>query len=240
MAPSIAGLLAEEQLEGRLSIAPRWIVSAGEVLAGDVARRTAEAWGIEPLQVYASTEALIIASEPPERGCLDVCEDLVILEVVDECNRPVAPGVPGFKVLLTSLVNRALPLIRYELADTVTLAPGPHPEGRPYLQIERVDGRNDDVLRLPAAAGGEALVLPYRLRAAFTQLPDVIQYQLVHEPRRLAVLVVLRAASPPGTVDRVAAGIRSAIEERGESRRRSRWSRYRRSSRSRVRPSSRW
>jgi phenylacetate-CoA ligase len=30
---------------------------------------------------------------------------------------------PGYKMLVTSLVNRTLPLIRYELADTVTIAP---------------------------------------------------------------------------------------------------------------------
>ena len=71
----------------------------------------------------------------------------------------VAPGVPGHRVLVTSLVNRALPLIRYELADAVTLAPGPDPAGRPYQRIMRVDGRNDDILRFPAVGDGDALVL---------------------------------------------------------------------------------
>ncbi len=211
----LAGMLAEEQLEGRLRIAPHAVAVSSEVLTEGVARRVVAAWRIEPFQVYASTEALVIASEAPERVGLHVSEDLVVLEVVDEQNRPVPAGVPGYKVLLTPLVNRALPLIRYELADTVTVAPGPDPTGRPYLRIERVDGRNDDVLRLPAARGGEAVVLPYRLRAPFVRLPGVLQYQVVHEPSRLAVRVALSPDAPAETCARVAAAVQAALEEAG-------------------------
>ena len=62
---------------------------------------------------------------------MDVLEDLVVLEVVDEHDRPVEPGVPGYKVLLTNLVGRAQPLLRYELTDSVTLARGTNPLGCP-------------------------------------------------------------------------------------------------------------
>jgi len=213
--PSIAGLLAEEQLEGRLSAEPRGIVLAGEVLTEDIARRVTEAWGIEPMQVYASTEALMMASSSPDGPGLEIGDDLVVLEVVDEHDRPVSPGVPGWRVLITSLVGRALPLIRYELSDSVTLAPGPDPGGRPYSLIERVDGRNDDVLRLPGVGGGEAIVLPYRLRAPFLNLPDVVQYQVVREPRRLAVRVVLRPEASVETVDRVRSGMEEALAAAG-------------------------
>ncbi len=211
----MAALLAEEQLEGRLSIEPSVVVLAGEVVAEDVARRIDDAWGITPCQVYGSTEALVLASESSDRVGLHVSEDLLVLEVVDEDGRPVPPGVPGFRVLLTSLVNHALPLVRYELSDSVTLARGPDPSGRPYLRIERVDGRNDDLLRLPKAGGGEAVVLPYRLRAPFTDLPDVVQYQLVLEPQRLAVRIVLRPSASVETAGRVAAGVRAAVEAAG-------------------------
>jgi phenylacetate-CoA ligase len=192
----------------------RWWLP-GEVLGEDVIRRSADAWQIEPFQVYASTEALVLAAESRERVGLHVSEDLVVLEVVDEHGRPVEPGLPGYKVLVTSLVNRALPLIRYELADTVTVAPGPDPSGLPYLRIERVDGRNDDVLRLPAVGGGEVAVLPYRLRAPFAQLPDVLQYQIVLEERRLAVRIVLRPAASAETPARVAHRLRAALEAAG-------------------------
>ena len=108
------------------------------------------------------------------------------MEVVDDRGAPVPPGLPGSKVLLTNLVNRAQPLIRYELADSVVLAAGPDPSGRPYDRIQRVDGRSDDVLSLPTADGGFVSVHPYLVRAPFTLLPEVVQYQIVHRQRRPA------------------------------------------------------
>ncbi len=210
---SMIGVLATEQLEGRLSVRPRWAVASSEVLPEEVRRRIGDAWGIEPIEVYSSTEALVLASEAPERVGQHVSEDLVVLEVVDELGRPVAPGVPGHRVLVTSLVNRALPLIRYEIADAVTLAPGPDPTGRPYQRIVRVDGRNDDILRFPAARGGEALVLPHRLRVPFAGLPEVTQYQIVRQPDRLLVRVVLHPSASVETPARISAGIRAALEE---------------------------
>jgi phenylacetate-coenzyme A ligase PaaK-like adenylate-forming protein len=212
---SMVGMLAGEQLDGRLTIRPRRVAVSGEVVSEEVRRRIAEAWGTDPIELYSSTETLVMAGESPERVGLHVSEDLMVLEVVDERGQTVPPGVPGYKVLATSLVNRALPLIRYELSDTVTLARGPDPTGRPYQRVQRVDGRNDDVLRFPRADGGETLVLPQRLRAPFTQLPEVVQYQIVREPRRLCARLVLRAGAPAETADRVRAGIRAALEDSG-------------------------
>ena len=114
---------------------------------------------------------------------------VVVLKVVGESYGPVLPGVPAAKVLLTSLVNRVQPLIRYELTDAIVLAKGPDPSGRPYLRIARVDGRSSDILRFPAAAGGEVAVHPYRLRAPFSAIFDVRQYQIVHAPDGLRVRI---------------------------------------------------
>jgi phenylacetate-CoA ligase len=211
---SVVAALANEQLDGRLSIRPRWVAVSSEVLPEDVRQRIAAAWGTKPIEVYTSTETLVIASEAPERVGLHAAEDVVVLEVVDEHNRPVPPGVPGHKVLVTSLVNRALPLIRYEIADAVTLAGGPDPTGRPYQRILRVDGRNDDILRFPAVdGGGQAVVLPHRLRVPFAALPEVTQYQIVHEADRLVIRVVLRTDASAQTPLRISAGIRAALEE---------------------------
>jgi phenylacetate-CoA ligase len=211
---SVVGALAAEQLEGRLSLRPRWAVVSSEVLPEDVRQRIADAWATEPIEMYSSTETLVMASDAPERVGLHVAEDLVVLEVVDADDRPVPPGVPGHKVLVTSLVNRALPLIRYEIADAVTLAAGPDPSGRPYRRILRIDGRNDDILRFPAVDGaGEAVVLPHRLRVPFARLPEVTQYQIVHEPHRLLIRVVLRPGASVETPARITADIRAALVE---------------------------
>jgi phenylacetate-coenzyme A ligase PaaK-like adenylate-forming protein len=106
-------------------------------------------------------------------------------------------------VLLTSLVNRAQPLIRYELTDAIVLAEGPDPSGRPFLRIARVDGRSGDILHFPAADGGEIAVHPYRLRAPFSAMLDVRQYQIVREPHGLRLRIVPSVSAPFDLPDRV-------------------------------------
>lgn len=213
--PSVLGDLAEQQLEGRLAIAPRVVVSTSEVLTEDAARRMEDAWGIRPMSAYAATEAVPLATGSPEHVGMHVCEHSLVLEVVDAENRPVEPGEPGAKVLLTNLVNQAQPLIRYELTDSVVLADGPDPSGRPFLRIVRVDGRGDDTLQLPAAAGGKVAVNPFRLRAPFVRLHDVRQYQIVHRPGTLLARIVPREGSPPDLPDRVRSAVAAALAQAG-------------------------
>ncbi len=210
---SMMGVLAEEQLQGRLAISPRVVLATSEVLTDDAAARIESAW-TTPVEGYFSTEVLVIASGSLDHVGLHVCEDAIV-EVVDEANRPVPAGTPGSKVLLTNLVQRTQPLIRYELSDAVQLEAGPDPSGRPYDRIARVDGRSDDVLRLPAAVGGgDVAVHPYRLRAPFVKLLDVVQYQVVHRAGGLLVRIVARETAPD-LPDRVRGAVEDALAKAG-------------------------
>ncbi|HEY7207037.1 MAG TPA: AMP-binding protein [Gaiellaceae bacterium] len=205
---SIADRLAEEQLEGRLEIDLRYLVVSAEVLTDEAAERIRRAWGVEATNVYASTESPYMANRWPGAGdpALEP-SDGVLLEVVDEAGRPVAPGESGTKVLLTNLVNRAQPLIRYELSDSAA----PTGDGR----IARIDGRSDDILMLPAAGGGELQVHPFWLRAPFATLPAVRQYQIVLEPDGLRVRVVLRSDADPGLPGRIESELADRLRQAG-------------------------
>ena len=195
----MAAALAEEQLQGRLRIAPTLVATTSEVQTADMRRRMGEAWGLDPLDFYGTTEALVVAAGRQGQAGMDVLEDLVVVEVVDQRGRPVAPGVPGHKVLLTSLVNRVQPLLRYELTDSVTVAEGANPLGLPYARIAAVDGRSDDIVTLPAPGGGRVAVHPFRLRAPFWELLEVRQYQVARGPHGLRVAVALRDSAPADT-----------------------------------------
>jgi phenylacetate-coenzyme A ligase PaaK-like adenylate-forming protein len=213
--PSILGLLADEQLHGRLQIEPRILATGSEALTDEVRARAREAWGLEVVDIYASTEGAVMASECPAHCGRHVWEDMVILEPVDEHNRPVPPGTPSHKVLLTNLLCRTQPLIRYELADSVTFAEGPNPAGRPFARIGRIDGRSADILRLPASGGGEVAIHPFHLRAPFSRLPEIRQYQLAQTQDRLTVRIVLRPGAARETPGRVAATLSEALAAAG-------------------------
>jgi phenylacetate-coenzyme A ligase PaaK-like adenylate-forming protein len=212
---STAALLAEEQLAGRLRIAPAMVATGAEPLTDDMRQRIRDAWGREPHQAYLATEVPLLASTGGRQAGLHLWEDLTLVEVTDARDRPVPPGVPGHKVLVTNLVNRTQPLIRYELSDSVTLAADPDPAGSPFRRLTAVTGRSDDTVTLPAAGGGTVALHPLRLRAPFMHFPDVTRYQVSLEADGFAVRVVLRPRAFVDTTERVRAALARAIREAG-------------------------
>lgn len=156
---SMLHVLADEQRAGRLRIRPRAVMSASEVLTDETKARVEAAWGRAPFDVYAATETADIASDCA-RHRKHLYEDLVIVEPVDEHHRPVPPGVAGASVLVTVLFSRTLPLIRYEMSDRVALAADRCDCGIGFALLDRVEGRREDIVELPARAGGTVSVHP--------------------------------------------------------------------------------
>ena len=167
---SMARILAEEQRAGRLQIVPARIFTSSEVLTDAARGLIEEVWGPRLFDQYAATETGSIAAECAQHQGLHILEDQVIVEVVDDHNRPVPLGAEGDKLLVTTLFSRTLPLIRYEINDRVRLAPTPCPCGRPLALIDSIQGRTEDVLIFPANAGRTITVHPH----VFHQLMDVV------------------------------------------------------------------
>ena len=118
-------------------------------------------------------------------------------------------------MLVTNLVNRAQPLIRYELSDSVTPAGGPNPAGRPWARLTRVEGRLADTLELPARNGGTVSVHPVRIGEPFAAVPDVRQFQILHDESGLTACVVLRESAAPDTLERVRSALLAQLEAVG-------------------------
>jgi phenylacetate-coenzyme A ligase PaaK-like adenylate-forming protein len=211
----MAGLLADEQLAGRLHIHLRGGAFGAEALTPNLRNRIRAAWGFEPVTVYAATESPVIASSTPQHPELEIHEDVVLVEVVDEHDRPVPAGTPGFKILITNLVNFAQPLIRYEITDAVTLAPGPNPAGRPYRCLASVSGRSAEILHLPTPAGCEVAVHRSALGAAFAHFPEVRQYQFFYDEGGLHARVVLAPDAPADAPAYLRRSLVHAIEANG-------------------------
>jgi phenylacetate-CoA ligase len=199
--------LAEEQIAGRLRIAPRAAFLSSEALTADVRRRVREAWGIEPVSGYAATEAPTIATSSPEHLELEIAEDVVVIEIVDENGQPVAPGRPGTKVLLTNLINYAQPLIRYELTDSVVESPLPNPSRRPWRCLVSVDGRTADILYLPGRHDTTVPVHPSVLSSAVAPIAEVGECAFVYDAQGLHAQVVL----VPGASDDVSKRLCQAL-----------------------------
>ena len=193
--PSIARVLADEQLAGRLAIQPRAVVCTSEILTPEIALRIQRAWGVRPFDQYAAAETAVIAASCSYHR-LHLFEDLVIAEAVDDRGRAVPPGTTGARLLVTMLSSRTMPLIRYELPDRVALTRDACPCGMPFRTLLAIEGRREDRLNVPALGGGTLELDPALFHRVIAPLA-LREWQIVKEPDGLHVLVVA-AAFPVG------------------------------------------
>jgi phenylacetate-coenzyme A ligase PaaK-like adenylate-forming protein len=213
--PSVAALLAEEQLEGRLRISPSSVAMSSELCTPEMRDRIRAAWGTEPFEVYGATDGLW--GWHCEHHRLHFAEDITIVEVVDEEGRPVPDGEAGHRLLVTNLFMKTQPIIRYEITDMVRLHEDPCPCGRPTRTVEAIEGRSDDILEVPADAGGTVRVHPITLRSPLAHLRSIRQYQLVLRDDGLHGYVVPRGDAAAATA-MVQAALVDALRAAGASR----------------------
>lgn len=206
--PTAAAMLADEAEAGRLHIRPRCVLTGGETLSDAVRERVGRIFGAAVRGSYGTSEFLPIAWECA-RGRLHLNCDWVILEPVDEHRQPVLPGERSHSVLLTNLANWAQPLIRYDLGDRVLV----HPErcgcGSALPTID-VQGRSDDVMRVPSERQGESVsLLPLSLCTVLEEECGVFDFQLrQHRPDTLVLRLPQTGPAAEATVDRC----RSALQ----------------------------
>jgi phenylacetate-CoA ligase len=198
---SAIGLLACEALDGRLDIAPRIVATTSEVRPPETTERIRAAWGVEPHDAFGSTETLYGGDCEHHTG-IHVFEDQSLVEIVDG------------KLVVTSFLRRSQPLIRYELGDFATLDTAPCPCGRSFARLVAVEGRADDVLRLPAAGGATVAVHPIAIRSPLSGVPELRRYKVVHDRDGLHVRVELRSGGAD-VAERVAALLRDGLARSG-------------------------
>jgi phenylacetate-coenzyme A ligase PaaK-like adenylate-forming protein len=181
--PSVLHGLAIEARAGRLRISPRRVLSLAEPLLPEIRAVAEEAWGVGVGNLWGASEGGVVAAAC-EESRMHLSDDLVIVEPVDEDGRPVALGERSAKVYLTNLFNRALPLIRYEITDEVTILAEPCPCGSAHRCVADIQGRLDDVF----VYGGRR-VHPHVFRAALSRHAGVIEYQVRQTTRGAEIAV---------------------------------------------------
>jgi phenylacetate-CoA ligase len=119
----------------------------GETLDPWVRDYCRKVWGVPVVENYSAEEFGTIAHQCPETENLHVQSENVLVEVLDDQDRPCKPGQSG-RVVGTSLLNYATPLIRYELGDIVEVGET-CPCGRSLPVLRRIRGRIKDLVHLP-------------------------------------------------------------------------------------------
>ena len=166
----------------------RAIFTSGELLHRAARENLAALFQARVFDVYGTSETKEIAWECSQ-GRMHLNRDVVHLESVDEAGRPLPPGVEG-DLVATSLVNRAMPLLRYRTGDRGTLLSEQCSCGCALPLLGVVTGRTADVLVLE---GGQR-ISPYALTCAIERVPGLVRYQVSQlDQARVRVRAILEA-----------------------------------------------
>lgn len=183
-------------------VRPRIVVVGGEVLTPLMRRRLTEAFGIAPLQTYASHEFQLLGWECRTTGGLHTCDDGSIVEVLRDGQQAV-PGEEG-EVVATNLHAYAMPLIRYRLADLATRGADRCACGQPFSVIGAIRGRMIDYFPLPNGR----VIHPHLLLQSLQPAAEawIRQCQLLHDRPGRIVLQVVPSGAPAPDLESLIAG----------------------------------
>ncbi|MER7667357.1 AMP-binding protein [Kitasatospora sp. NPDC096128] len=134
---------------------------------------------------YGMRETNIVSHEQPGGGAMLIQAENVFVEFLDENDEPCADGRTG-RMVLTTLNNSSMPLIRYETSDLAAPLPASAATSLPYPAMTSVAGRLQDLIVTPSGDHVDAYLFSY----LFMRFPEVHWFQVVQsEPHRLAVKV---------------------------------------------------
>ena len=163
----------------------RGITTVGETVTPALRERCDEAWGVPITDIYSSQEFGYLALQCPAGGRYHAMAESALVEVLDEKGNPCRPGEIG-RLVISSLHNFAMPLIRYELRDYAE-AGGVCECGRGLPLLARILGRSRNMVTLPNGERRWPLVGFAEYRA----IAPVRQYQLIqHAPEEIEVRLV--------------------------------------------------
>jgi phenylacetate-CoA ligase len=160
---------------GVTDVRPSGIISTAMILHDWQRGVIEEVFGCKVTNRYGCEEVSLIASECEEHNGLHVNADSLYTEVAAA---PGSAGTGAGKLLVTDFINRAMPLIRYEVGDVVVPSTRTCPCGRGLPLLERVEGREADYVVTPAGN----LISGISLTENFANLvPGTAQMQIVQE-----------------------------------------------------------
>lgn len=163
--------------------------TSSELLTGHARQNLEAEFSGRTIDVYGSTEFKEIAVEC-EHGRYHINFESVFVESVPSPDN----GPP--RLLITSLLNKAMPLIRYDIGDHGSLGFGSCECGRHGPYIDSLLGRKSELLMFPDGTA----VTAYEIMSTIGAYSEIRNYTAVHRaPEEIAIEVY---ANPPMSIDR--------------------------------------
>ncbi|WP_256080110.1 methyltransferase domain-containing protein [Massilia sp. YIM B04103] len=138
----LAALAAEQGIDLRRDLAVRRIVCVGEALSPARKAYIESLWGASVYNHYGMTEAMAVAL-PCRQGELHLAEQRFVFEVINPDSGAVLPPGATGELVLTTLAQEAMPLVRYRTGDLVRIDASPCSCGNAHARLVHL-GRVQD------------------------------------------------------------------------------------------------
>ncbi len=185
----------------------REVRTFGEILEPECRAVCQRAFGVKIVDMYSSQEVGYIALQCPEHEHYHVQSENVLVEVVDQAGKPCMTGEVG-KVVVTTLHNFAMPLLRYDIGDYAEVG-APCPCGRGLPVLKRILGRQRNLLVLPT---GQRRWPVFDAGERPEELPPFFQFQVIQRSlERIEVLAVRQQPFTEAEAEKVERYIRQTL-----------------------------
>lgn len=161
------------------------LIVTGEIIRDSTRKLCRESFGTDLIESYGCVETGVIAFETPERDGLRPCEDLILIEYLDEEGHPAKQG-DICRIVMTDLAGTVMPFIRYDIGDLVRFRLVREKDGSNGRRITEIIGRDGEFAIMPD--GTKRFV--YDFSVLIKKYEDIHQFQVIQkEPGRFLVLV---------------------------------------------------
>lgn len=154
---------------GGTTVRPDSIVVSSETLYPHQRQLMEEVFGCKVFNRYGLQETGMVAVECPVGDGMHINQEILHLEYVPTVNNDL-------QIVVTDLLNHAMPFLRYETGDRGQPLAGPCPCGRGLARIGEIEGRVIDLL--PTEDGR---LVNGQVFATFHSIEGIRQYQIVQK-----------------------------------------------------------
>jgi phenylacetate-CoA ligase len=153
-------------------------ISWGDKLFDHYKKNIEKVFDCKIFETYGAGEGLMIASQK-DLDFMYIMSPCVYVEILDDFGNEVPDGEMGH-VVVTSLIHKAMPLIRYKLGDlAIKLPKHLYPEKRELNLpiIQKVIGRETDIVKTPL---GKKLIV-HSFTGIFEYFPSIKQFCVIQK-----------------------------------------------------------
>jgi phenylacetate-CoA ligase len=158
-------------------IRPKGILSTSMMLIPQERKTIEEVFGVKVTDRYGCEEVSLIGSECEQHDGLHMNIEHLVVEFVSDDGSYAGPGEPG-NIVVTDLMNRAMPLVRYRVEDVGILLNRQCSCGRGMPLMGKVTGRVADFL---VKQDGTKVAGISLIENTLTDMPGLDQLQIVQE-----------------------------------------------------------